>query len=58
MRDNLTLWTSDLVEGADTQGQLGDDVWNSVKEKMNKFKCFITHTQVIFNLFILNIFKV
>jgi hypothetical protein len=27
LRDNLTLWTSDLVEGADAN-QLGDEIWN------------------------------
>ena len=26
LRDNLTLWTSDLVEGADAN-QLGDEIW-------------------------------
>ena len=33
LRDNLTLWTSDLVEGADG-GNLQDDHWNENEKRM------------------------
>ena len=35
LRDNLTLWTSDLVEGADAN-QLGDEIWKKCDWLMDK----------------------
>jgi hypothetical protein len=42
LRDNLTLWTSDLVEGADG-GNLQDEIWEQMW-KLRLSICVIGYT--------------